>query len=50
VGEELLTTFIPVEAKLDDSVGQPLTLGVQRGGEALQLTMTVGDLHLVRGW
>lgn len=44
---ELLTTFLPLEALLDDSVGQTVTFGVERGGKALSLEMKVEDLHAV---
>lgn len=44
---ELLTTFLPLEARLDDRVGQTVTFGVERGGKALSLEMKVEDLHAV---
>ncbi len=42
-----LDGFVPLEAALDDSVGQPVQLQVVRGGESLELAPTVGDLHAI---
>ena len=44
---ESLNGFVPLEAVLDDSVGEPVQLTVVRGGERLELTPTVGDLHAI---
>lgn len=42
---ELLTTFVPLEARLDDAVGGEVTLDLERGGKALSVTLPVSDLH-----
>lgn len=52
VGDILVTVnggyvseFVPLEAILDDRVGQSVSLGVERGGRAETLAVTVEDLH-----
>ncbi len=40
-------SFVDLEARLDDAVGQTLTLEVERGGEAVSVDITVGDLHAI---
>ena len=45
-GEPLLD-FVSLEAVLDDAVGDSVTLQVERGGRALEVDVTVGDLHAV---
>jgi pro-apoptotic serine protease NMA111 len=47
VGEERLNGFLPLEAMLDDHVGQEVQLGVLRGGASLAVSLTVQDLHSV---
>ncbi|MEE2750068.1 MAG: trypsin-like peptidase domain-containing protein, partial [Myxococcota bacterium] len=47
VGGELVTGFLPLEAKLDDSVGETLAVEVERGGEKISLQLTVEDLHAI---
>lgn len=37
--------FVPLEALLDDHVGQEVRLTVERGGQVLPLTLQVEDLH-----
>ncbi len=41
----LITDFISLESVLDDSVGKTITLGVERGGKALDIELVVSDLH-----
>jgi len=45
VNGELLTSFAPLEAILDDSVGQVVRLQVQRGGVVAEHQLTVENLH-----
>lgn len=42
-----LTTFLPLEAALDDGVGGEIALSLERGGEPLEVRLTVADLHAV---
>jgi S1-C subfamily serine protease len=47
VNNELLTGFEPLEAVLDDSVGQPVKLELERGGQPFTVQLTVADLHAI---
>ena len=47
VNGELLTQFVRLDDILDSSVGKPVTLLVQRGGEDFEVTLQVGDLHAI---
>ncbi len=42
-----VTTFIPVEAILDERVGQEVVFEVERGGAPMRLPLTVQDLHAI---
>ena len=42
-----LDAFVPLEAALDDAVGQELVLSVERGGTPIDIAVTVGDLHAI---
>ncbi|PLN75621.1 Pro-apoptotic serine protease Nma111 [Aspergillus taichungensis] len=47
VNGELLTQFIRLDDILDSSVGKPVRLLVQRGGQNVELECQVGDLHAI---
>jgi len=47
VNGELITQFIPLDDILDSSVGQPVKLQLQRGGEDVEVEIEVGDLHKI---
>ncbi|MCJ1380921.1 hypothetical protein MMC17_004030 [Xylographa soralifera] len=47
VNGELLTQFIRLDDILDSSVGQRIKVLVQRGGEDVEVELTVGDLHAI---
>jgi pro-apoptotic serine protease NMA111 len=42
-----VTQFEPLEEVLDDSVGKPVQVDVERGGKLISATLTVGDLHAI---
>jgi S1-C subfamily serine protease len=42
-----LTEFVPLEAVLDDSVGQTTELELERNGRIISRTLEVGDLHAI---
>ena len=47
INGEFVSSFIPIEAILDDSVGETITLEVERGGEPVFVEVAVGDLHAI---
>lgn len=47
VNGELLTQFVRLDDILDSSVGQTVSLLIQRGGENLEVEIDVGDLHKI---
>ncbi|MFO1408292.1 MAG: PDZ domain-containing protein [Steroidobacteraceae bacterium] len=47
VNGRMVATFDPLEQVLDDSVGKPVTLEVERGGQLLERTLTVRDLNSI---
>lgn len=47
VNGEPVATFIELEGVLDDSVGKPVKLRVERGGTSTKVTLSVADLHAI---
>ncbi|KAK4935487.1 hypothetical protein LTR28_010353, partial [Elasticomyces elasticus] len=47
VNGELLTQFVRLDEILDGSVGSEIKLLIQRGGDDVEVTLNVGDLHAV---
>ncbi|KAF8253914.1 trypsin-like serine protease [Wilcoxina mikolae CBS 423.85] len=47
VNGELLTKFVRLNEILDDSVGKPVRLLLQRGGRDIEIELTVQDLHTI---
>jgi len=47
VDEQLVNSFLPIEAVLDERVGQRIALEVERGGVPLRLELEVADLHAI---
>jgi S1-C subfamily serine protease len=47
VGEVSLTSFTPLEALLDESVGQEVAIKIDRAGETLSASIAVEDLYSV---
>lgn len=47
INDQLLTKFTLLDAILDSSVGQTVKLLVQRGGEDVEVELSVGDLHSI---
>jgi len=45
VSGQPLASFVPLEERLDASVGQRLEVSVERGGERRQVELSVADLH-----
>ncbi|MCB9669274.1 MAG: trypsin-like peptidase domain-containing protein [Alphaproteobacteria bacterium] len=43
----LVQDFVSLESILDDNVGKTLTFGIERGGRALDVPITVQDLHSI---
>ena len=47
VNGELLTSFVKLDAILDSNVGGSMDLLIQRGGEDMEVTLNIGDLHAI---
>ncbi len=47
INGELIAEFVPVEDTLDDNVGNSITLQIERGGETLERSLIVDDLHQI---
>ncbi len=44
---EPVATFLPIEDRLDQRVGETVLLDVERGGQAVEVNIGVGDLHAI---
>lgn len=47
VNDEILTQFVRLDDILDQSVDKAVKLLIQRGGENMEVEVTVGDLHAI---
>ncbi|MCO4743237.1 MAG: trypsin-like peptidase domain-containing protein [Proteobacteria bacterium] len=47
VDGEPLGSFVPLEARLDERVGEKVELQIERGGETQRISLDVQDLHAV---
>ncbi|KAL6760325.1 hypothetical protein V8C86DRAFT_2557091 [Haematococcus lacustris] len=47
VNGQVVTHFLPLEEILDDAVGQPVALSLERGGLPVEVSVVVTDLHSV---
>ncbi len=47
VNGELVTRFVPLEAIIDEAVGEKVAFEVERGGRSIEVELTIGDLHAV---
>ena len=47
VNGDYVTEFVPLEAALDDDVGESLQLEVERSGQTVNLDMEIADLHAI---
>jgi S1-C subfamily serine protease len=45
INDKLISTFLPLETLLDESVGEQVSVRVERGGEVIQSQLLVDDLH-----
>jgi S1-C subfamily serine protease len=47
VNGELVTRFVPLEALLDDNVGDNIEIQIERGGRPIEASIRVDDLHAI---
>ena len=45
INGRFITKFVPLEDLLDNSIGDDITVEVERGGLALEFSISVQDLH-----
>ena len=45
VQDRLISEFVPIEALLDDNVGNSVSVAIERGGEQLEYELRVDNLH-----
>ncbi|KAI8047710.1 trypsin-like cysteine/serine peptidase domain-containing protein [Gilbertella persicaria] len=44
---QYVTKFVPFESMLDTNVGNMIQVGIERGGQPMELSIRVGDLHAI---
>jgi pro-apoptotic serine protease NMA111 len=47
VGGKLIAEFVPLAAALDAAVGKEIEVAIERGGQRVQSSLRVGDLHAI---
>lgn len=47
INKKLVTSFVELEAILDDHVNQDIIVDIERGGIAKEVAIKVGDLHSI---
>lgn len=47
INGEIITEFIPLAAILDESVGEHITIEIERGGKSIKQRIRVSDLHSI---
>lgn len=47
INGEIITEFVPLAAILDDSVGEQISIEIERGGKNIRETILVSDLHSI---
>ncbi|OAD73441.1 hypothetical protein PHYBLDRAFT_133851 [Phycomyces blakesleeanus NRRL 1555(-)] len=47
INGEYITKFVPFEEMMDSNVGKTIRIGIERGGEPMELDICVGNLHAI---
>ncbi|KAI9008742.1 trypsin-like cysteine/serine peptidase domain-containing protein [Phycomyces nitens] len=47
INDEYITKFVPFEEMMDSNVGKTIRIGIERGGEPMELEICVGNLHAI---